>query len=86
MTETWWVPLDTPFVAPAQYIEAANTARRLLFLVRTSFCEVSMTAFSPLYCALVRPHLEYAMEANTTALRADIINLRGSNALQHDLL
>ncbi len=58
------VPFDTTFTASAHCIEAANTARQLLFLVRRSFCELSKTAFTPLYCALVRPHLEYAMEAN----------------------
>ncbi len=69
------VPLDTTFTASAHCIEAANTARRLLFLVRRSFCELSKTAFATLYCALVRPHLEYAMEANTPPLRADINQL-----------
>ncbi len=29
----------------------------------------------PLYCALVLPHLEYAMEANVPTLRADINQL-----------
>ncbi len=67
--------LDTTFTASAHYIEAANTARRLLFMVRRSFCELSKTAFTPIYCALVRPHLENAMEANAPALRADINQL-----------
>ncbi len=48
------VPLDTTFATSAHCIEAANTARRLLFLVRRSFCELSKTAFAPLYSALVR--------------------------------
>ncbi len=65
------VPLDTTFTASAHCIEAANTARRLLFLVRRSFCELSKTAFTPLYCALVRPCLEYAMEANASTLGVD---------------
>ncbi len=69
------VPLDTTFTASAHCIEAANTARRLLFLVRRSFCELSKTVFTQLYCALVRPHLEYAMEANVPTLRADINQL-----------
>ncbi len=69
------VPLDTTFTASAHCIEAANTARRLLFLARRSFCELSKTVFTPLYCALVRPHLEDAMEANAPTLRADINQL-----------
>ncbi len=69
------VPLDTTFSASAHCIEAANTARGLLFLVRRSFCELSKTAFTPTNCALVRPHLEYAMEANAPTLRADINQL-----------
>ncbi len=69
------VPLDTTFRASAHCIEAANTARRLLFMVRRSFCKLSKTAFTPLYCALMRPHLEYAMGANAPTLRADINQL-----------
>ncbi len=69
------VPLDTTFTASAHCIEAANTTRRLLFMVQRSFCELSKTAFTPLYCTLVRPHLEYAMEANAQTLRADINQL-----------
>ncbi len=65
------VPLDKTFTASAHCIEAANTARSFLFMVRRSFCELSKTALTPLYCALVRPHLEYAMEANAPTLRAD---------------
>ncbi len=44
-------------------------------MVRRSFCELSKTAFTPLYCALVRLHLEYAIEANAPTLRADINQL-----------
>ncbi len=62
-------------LASAHCIEAANTARRLLFLVRRSFCDLSKTAFTPLYCALVRPRLEHAMEANAPTPRADIKQL-----------
>ncbi len=44
-------------------------------MVRRAFCEISKTAFTPVYCALVRPHLEYAMEANAPTLNADINQL-----------
>ncbi len=50
----------------------SNDARGLL---RGFFCELTTTAFTPLYCTLVRPHLEYAMEANVSTLRADINQL-----------
>ncbi len=55
------VPFDTTFTTSAHCKGAANAARRLLLLVRRAFCELSMTAFTPLYCAFVRPHLEYAL-------------------------
>ncbi len=63
------------FTASAHWKEAANTARRLLFMVRRPFCELSKTAFIPFYCALVRPHLEKAMEANAPTLRPYINQL-----------
>ncbi len=44
-------------------------------MARRSFCELSETAFITLYCAIVRSHLEYAMEANAPTLRADINQL-----------
>ncbi len=66
-----WVPRDTTFTASAHCIEAANTTRRLLFLVRRSFCELSKTALTPIYCALARPQLKYVMKANAPTLRAE---------------
>ncbi len=68
-------PFDTTFNASSHCREAANTARRLLLLVRRSISELSKTAFTPLYCALVRPHQEYAMEAYAPILTADINQL-----------
>ncbi len=38
-------------ITSAHCTETANTARRLLFLVRGSFSEQSKTAFTPFYCA-----------------------------------
>ncbi len=75
------VPLGTTFTASAHCREAANAARRLLFMVRRSFCELSKAAFIALFCALVRPHLEYAMEANAPTLRADINQLERTQRL-----
>ncbi len=44
-------------------------------MVRRSSYELSTTAFIPLYCALVRPHLEYAMEANAPTRSTDVNQL-----------
>ncbi len=49
------------------------TAERL-FMVRRSFSKLPKTASIPVYCALVRPHLVYAMKANDPTLRADILD------------
>ncbi len=57
------VRLHTTFTSSVYCRNAAKIARRLLFLVRRSFSELSKAAFTPLYCSNVRPHLEYAMEA-----------------------
>ncbi len=69
------VPLDTTFTSSVYCRGAANTVRPLLFMVRRSFCELSKTAFIPLYRAIMQPRLEYAMEANAPTLRADINQL-----------
>ncbi len=55
--------VDMTFTSSVNCREATNTARRLVFMARRSFCEISKAAFIRLYCAKVRPHLEYAMEA-----------------------
>ncbi len=41
-------------------------------MARRSFSELSKTAIIPLYCGIVLPHLENAMEANAPTLRADL--------------
>ncbi len=60
---------------PSPRHPSANTAERLLFMVRSSFCELSKKTYIPLFCALVQPNLEYTMEANAPTLRADINQL-----------
>ncbi len=75
------VPLDTTFTVSAHCREAANIARRLLFMVQRSFGELSNTALIPIYSAEVRPHLEYAIEANAPTLRANINQLERAQRL-----
>ncbi len=55
-----------------QCTETANKARRLTFVIRRSFQDLSKTTFVHLYWALVRPRLEYGMPACSSNLVADI--------------
>ncbi len=57
------VQTDNMFSPSAQCTEAANKARRLIFMIRLSFQDLSTSAFIPLYGALVRPHLQYGVSA-----------------------
>ncbi len=50
--------------------EAANTARRLHFMVHRPFSELSKAANIPAYCAVVRLYLEYAMGVNYLNFRS----------------
>ncbi len=50
----------------------ASTARRLLFMVWHSFSELSIAAFTPLYCAIMPTRPEHAMETGSLNLKTDI--------------
>ncbi len=52
--------------------EAANRARRVLFQMRRGFAVLTPEIFRPLYLALVRPILEYGLQASPPYLRRDI--------------
>ncbi len=69
------VQADNMFSSSAQCTEAANKARRLIFMIRITFQDLSKSTFIPLYGALVRPHLEYGMPAGSPNLVADINHL-----------
>ncbi len=43
--------------------EAAAKAGRMLFVIRRSFAELSVTVFAALYNTLVRPNIEHSMQA-----------------------
>ncbi len=60
-----------PFSTSIHYKEVASKARRMLFMIRRSFAELPVSVFSPLYNTLVRPYLEYAMQACSPNLVAD---------------
>ncbi len=56
--------MDKSFAPTIHCKEAASKARRMLFTKRRSFAD-------PLYNTLVRPHLEYAMQACSPNLVTD---------------
>ncbi len=51
--------------------EAASKSRRMLVMIKRPFVELSVSAFTALYNTLVRPHLEYAMQACSPNLAAE---------------
>ncbi len=57
------------------WVDAANKARGMLYFIQRSFTCLTKEIFVPLYSALVRPHLEYAIRANCPYLKKDIKHL-----------
>ncbi len=57
------VLMDNSFSPCIHCEEAASKARQMLFMMRRSFAELSVSAFAALYNTLVRAHIEYAMQA-----------------------
>ncbi len=47
----------------------------MLYLIKRSFACLTKDIFLPLYRALVRPHLEYAIQANCPYLKKDIYHI-----------
>ncbi len=74
-------PFDTTFASSVHFGDTENTARRLLVMVRQLFSELSTSAFIQLYCTMLRPHLESALEANAPTLKADIKELERAERL-----
>ncbi len=70
----------------AQWTEVANKARRLIFMIRRSFQDLSQSAFIPLYGALVRLHVEYGMPACSPNIVADINHLERIQRLATQLV
>ena len=65
------VILDSTFKPSTQCIEAANKARRALFALKRSVVSRDRSVWVPLYCAFVRPHLEYCVQAWAPYLAKD---------------
>ncbi len=66
------ITVNAAFTPSANVLAAANKARRMLYFIKRSFTCLTKEIFVPLYSALVRPHLEYAIQANCPCLKKDI--------------
>ncbi len=56
--------VNSAFTPSAIALTAANKVRGMLNFIKRSFTCLTKEIFLPLYRALVRPHLEYAIQAN----------------------
>ncbi len=55
--------MDNSFSSSIDCKETASNSKLILFMLRRSFAELPVSAFAVLYNTLVRPHLEYTMQA-----------------------
>ncbi|CAH8451171.1 unnamed protein product [Dicrocoelium dendriticum] len=69
------VIMTSSFKPSMQCRYAANKARRELFRLRRALCNTKPEVFLPLYKAVVRPHLEYCVQAWSPYLRGDVLCL-----------
>ncbi len=67
--------VNSAFTLSANVLNVANKARRMLYFIKRSFTCLTKEIFVPLYSGLVRPHLEYAIQANCPYLKKDIYHL-----------
>ncbi len=73
--------MDNSFSPSIHCKGAASKAKRMLFVTRRSFTELSMSAFAVIYNLLVRPQLEYAMQTCSPNLVADVDCLSANPAV-----
>lgn len=71
------IKVNNSFKPSAQCIAAANKARRALFVLRGAVSSREANVWLPLYCAYVRPHLEYCVQAWSPYLKKDVEILEG---------
>ena len=69
------IQVSADFKVARQCAAAANKARRALFQLRAAVTCKDAEVFIPLYCAFVRPHLEYCVQSWSPHLKKDILLL-----------
>ncbi len=75
-TKDLGLTIDNTFKPSIHCTQAFKKARSGLFLIRISFVTLTPDIFIPLYSTLVRPHLEYAIQASSPYLRKDVDHLK----------
>ncbi len=66
---------EIAFTPSANVLTAANKARGMLYFIKRSCTCLTYQIFQPLYRALMRPHLEYAIQGNRPYLKKDTYHL-----------
>ncbi len=67
--------VNSAFTPSVNVLTAANKVRGMLYFIKRLFTCLTKETFVPLYSALVRPHLEHAIQANCPYLKKDIYHL-----------
>ncbi len=65
------IVLNTRLSAEDNVVSADNKARGMLFYLKRSFAALTPSIFLPLYKTIIRPHLEYAIQATHPILCRD---------------
>ncbi len=74
-TKDLGLTIDNTFKPSIHFAHAFEKARPALFLIRRSFVTLTPDIFIPLYSTLVRPHLEYAIQASSPYFKKDVDHL-----------
>ncbi len=64
--------IDTSFKPYLQCREGFTRARAVFFMMRRCFAELTPAIFRPLYLAILRPQLDYAVQAVAPYLQRDL--------------
>ncbi len=69
------IAVNSAFTPSMNVLTDANKARGMLYFMKRSHICLTKVIFVPLYSALVRPHLKYAIQASCPYLKTDIYHL-----------
>ena len=69
------IEVDSSFKPSAQCLRAVNKARGLLFCLKRAFDRLTPDIFIPWYDSIIRPNLDYGIQACSPYLRRDIIHV-----------